>query len=161
MRPAVTGVGVRAGRGFTLIENMVALAIFAIGVMAIGYLLLDGMSLAQNSRGLTGAYIAAQDMAGMIRANGTNALSYNGIQTPAPGVAASTGGGPPGSVEATDVTTWEGILAALPGSGHTPPSGSVTVAPSLQGTTTCPCTTTILVSWGAGDQYVLQTMVDY
>ncbi len=161
MRPAVTGVARRADGGFTLIENMVALAVFAIGVMAIGYLLLDGMSLASDSRGLTGAYTAAQDMAGMIRANGTNAQTYNGIQTPAPGLTASSGAGAAGSVEAVDVSTWKGILATLPGSGPIPASGSVAVAPSLQGAVACPCVATISVSWGASDHYVLQTVVDY
>ncbi len=149
----------RALRGFTLIENMVALAIFAIGVMAIALLLLNSMGLAKNSRGLTGAFIAARDMAGMIRANTQNALTYNGIQTPAPALTASTGSGGTGSVEAIDVANWEAILAQLPGSGTTPPSGTVTVL-AANGAM-CPCDATITVSWGAGNQYILNTTVGF
>ena len=153
MRAAVT---TGAMRGFTLIENMVALAIFAIGVLAIAYLLMDSMGLARNSRGLTGATIAAEDMAGMIRADDAHALAYNGISTPG---AAGSGGA--GSMEALNVAHWEQILAQLPGSAAASPAGQVQVAPAIANTVTCPCQATISVSWGHNDHYVLQTMVGY
>ncbi|HUW98585.1 MAG TPA: prepilin-type N-terminal cleavage/methylation domain-containing protein [Acidiferrobacter sp.] len=144
--------------GFTLIENMVALAIFAIGIMAVVFLLLEGMAMSKGGQSLTQAYIAAQEMVGMLRAdaNGGNALGYNGINTvlPAGGVGAT-------GVELANITTWEESLAYLPGLGGTT-GGRGTVAVKAVGVAGCPCEATVTVYWTGGlNSYVLQTMVGY
>lgn len=153
--------GVRAA-GFSLIENMVAMVIFVIGILAIGYLIVDGMGLSKTSQGQTGAYVAAQEMAGMLRAAGSGALAYNGVTL-------SSTNPPTGNatIEQANLRTWWQALTQLPGA-----AGSATLAgtgqPRLQARiavvpvngTLCPCTATITESWGQ-DSYVVTTAVDY
>ncbi len=155
-RPAV-----REALGFTLIENMIALAVFAIGVLAIGFLIVDGMGLAKTGQGETGAYIAAQEMIGMLRGDSTGAINYNvNLSSTNP----PTGGTP----EDVNLETWWAALTQLPGT-----SGSPTIAatgkPRLQasiqiqsvfGTNQCPCNALITESWGQNN-YVVATTVDY
>ncbi|MHB8232971.1 MAG: type IV pilus modification PilV family protein [bacterium] len=145
-------------RGFTLIENMVALAIFSIGIMAIVYLLLEGMAMSKGGQSLTQAYIAAQEMAGMLRADAyaNSALSYNGINTTQPN--GGVGGSP---IEQTNIATWAQSLAYLPGSGGAV-GGYGTVQVLAVGAAGCPCEATITVHWTGGlNSYVVQTMVGY
>lgn len=148
--------------GFTLIENMIALVIFVVGILAIGYLIVDGMGLSKSSQGQTGAYVAAQEMAGMLRAAGPGALAYNGV-------ALSSTNPPMGNatIEETNLQTWWQALTQLPGT-----YGAATVAgtgqPRLQARiqvtpvngTLCPCNATITESWGQ-ETYVVTTAVDY
>ncbi|MEB8490777.1 type IV pilus modification PilV family protein, partial [Acidithiobacillus ferriphilus] len=65
-------------QGFTLIETMIALAIFAIGSMGILAILMTGFSTTAEGNNLTGGYEMAQNAIGMIRANGSNALQFDG-----------------------------------------------------------------------------------
>lgn len=145
-------------RGFTLIENMVALAIFAIGIMAIVFLLLNGIAISRTSHALTGAYVAMQDMVGMIRADPRDAMLYNGVDT-APGSAysAPSGGTGPGA----NINSWASVLAQLPGYGSRGGGyGTITVA-SVNGTKLCPCSATVTVYWGRANRYQVITDVAY
>jgi type IV pilus assembly protein PilV len=147
-------------QGFTLIENMVALAIFAIGITAIVYLLLNGIGLSRSSQSLTGAYIGMQEMAAMIRADGGEALQYNGVNTAVASSFPSTSY----PIADSNVASWANTLAELPGAPGTGKGGygTITVYPTLWATPgQCPCWATITVYWANGDSYAVQTIVGY
>jgi len=73
-------------QGFTLIELMVAMAIFAIGMLGLAALQGEGLRYNSNAYERTQAVILASDMADRIRANvgtgGANVL-YGAIASPA------------------------------------------------------------------------------
>lgn len=160
-RPGCARPAMRSASGFTLIENMIALAVFAIGVLAIGFLIVDGIGLAKTGQGETQAYIAAQEMIGMLRGDSAGAINYNvNLSSTSP----PTGGSP----EDVNLETWWAALSQLPGT-----SGSPTIAatgkPRLQasiqvvstfGNNQCPCNALITESWGQSS-YVVATTVDY
>ncbi len=81
-------------QGLTLIETMIALAIFAIGSLGILAILMTGFSTSAEGNNLTGGYQIAQNALGLIRANGSNALQFNGAayhqQATSPFLAAPT-----------------------------------------------------------------------
>lgn len=160
-RPIINWQGntrARNERGFTLIENMIALVIFAIGIMAIVYLLVDGMVMSKGGQSLTQAYIAADEMAGMLRTDAADALSYNGMNTSSAGANVS----PKGPVEATNIKTWEQSLQYLPGLGGAVGGYGTVAVTSLTNTVTCPCTAVITVYWAGGnDTYAEQTVIGY
>ena len=150
--------------GFTLIENLVAMVIFMIGIMAVTYLLADGVNLSKTGEGQTTAYIAAQEIVGMLRVSGPGALSYNGVtltsQNPPPG------GGT--SIFQTNLQTWWQSLLQLPGAAG-PPINASTGKPRLQaniqvipagGAGPCPCQAVITESWEQ-NTYVVSTEIGY
>ncbi len=153
---------VRRVSGFTLIENMVALAVFAIGALAIGYLIVDGMSLAKMGQGETEAYIAAQEMIGMLRGDSVTAINYNNVNLSS--VAPPTGG----TSEDLNLETWWAALMKLPGTAGSPviaATGKPRLQASIQvmsifGNNQCPCNALITESWGQ-NTYVVATTVDY
>ena len=149
-------------QGFTLIETMIALAIFAIGSLGILAILMTGFSTSAEGTNLTGGYQIAQNAVGLIRANGSNALQFNGAAV------SKTGNVTVPSSANTIVTqaiyTWknmlypQGLPPALPSA-----SGSITVV-SQQGNGMCPCAATVSVSWklnGTPETYSVQTIVGY
>ncbi|WP_298136411.1 prepilin-type N-terminal cleavage/methylation domain-containing protein [Acidiferrobacter sp.] len=143
--------------GFTLIENMVALVIFAIGMLAIVFVMLDGMSLSQSSQGLTQAYVAMQEIVGMMRADNLDIYQYNNVntQTAAPSTATVVG---------QNITTWMESLRHLPGSGTSVGGyGQIAITPTsgtLPGL--CPCNATVTITWAGGrNSYVVNTVVGY
>jgi type IV pilus assembly protein PilV len=147
-------------QGFTLIETMIALAIFAIGSLGILTILMNGFSINAEGNNLTGGYQIAQNAIGMIRANGSNALQFNGAAVSNTGIV--TGGG--GGMVAQAISTWKNMLyppglpSALPSA-----SGKIMVL-SQQGNGMCPCTATVSISWllnGTPETYSVQTIVGY
>ena len=150
-----------AGAGFTLIENMVALAVFAIGMLAIVYLFLYGIGASRTSQSLTQAYVAMQEIVGMMRADSAQALMYKNIDTQA---GASQVLPATNTIPATNVATWMNSLKALPGAGNQIGGyGKVTVTSApTSAPGTCPCDATIEIVWAGGeDKYVVQTVVGY
>ena len=156
--------GARKTLGFTLIENLVAMVIFMIGIMAVTYLLADGVHLSKTGQGQTTAYIAAQEIIGMLRVSGPGALSYNGValtsQNPPPGGGAS--------IFQTNLQTWWQTLLQLPGTAG-PPINASTGQPRLQasiqvtpsgGNGQCPCQAMITESWEQ-NTYVVSTEIGY
>ena len=98
--------------GFTLIENMVALAIFAVGMMAIVYIMLNGIGLSRTSQSLTQAYVAMQEIVSMMRADHLDEYLYNNVDT------LNGANVPPiSTVAGQNVATWMQSLKYLPGSG--------------------------------------------
>lgn len=67
--------------GFGLIEVLVALLVFAGGVLGIASMQLNGLGMISNSNSLSVAVIAASDMADRMRANpiGVSNGAYDGI----------------------------------------------------------------------------------
>lgn len=161
IRPSLPRRVVASVSGFTLIENMIALAIFAIGVLAIGYLVVDGMGLAKTGQGETGAYIAAQEIIGMLRGDSAGAINYNvSLSSTNPPIG--------GSPEDVNLETWWAALTQLPGaagSSTIAATGQPRVQASIQvssifGNNQCPCNALITESWGQ-NHYVVATTVDY
>lgn len=150
-------------QGFTLIETMIALAIFAIGSLGILTILMNGFSINAEGNNLTGGYQIAQNAIGMIRANGSNALQFNGAAISNTGI--PTVPGSANTVVAQAISpTWKNMLyppglpSALPSA-----SGKIMVI-SQQGNGMCPCTATVSISWllnGTPETYSVQTIVGY
>jgi len=149
-------------QGFTLIETMIALAIFAIGSLGILAILMTGFSTSAEGNNLTGGYQIAQNAVGMIRANGSNALQFNGAAVSATGNLTAPGSA--NTIVKQAINTWKNMMYP-PGLPPTLPSasGSITVL-SQQGNGMCPCATTVSVSWklnGTPETYSVQTIVGY
>ncbi|MCL4525750.1 MAG: prepilin-type N-terminal cleavage/methylation domain-containing protein [Gammaproteobacteria bacterium] len=152
----------RPEQGFTLIETMIAMAIFAIGSLGILAILMNGFSINAEGNNLTGGYQIAQNAIGLIRANGSNALQFNGAAVSNSGTVTVPGSA--NTVVAQAISTWKNMLyppglpPALPSA-----SSSITVL-SLQGNGMCPCTATVSISWllnGTPETYSVQTIVGY
>ncbi|WP_241792358.1 type IV pilus modification PilV family protein, partial [Acidithiobacillus thiooxidans] len=95
-------------QGLTLIETMIALAIFAIGSLGILAILMTGFSTSAEGNNLTGGYQIAQNALGLIRANGSNALQFNGAAISPTGNVTV-----PGSANTTvaqEISTWKNML---------------------------------------------------
>ncbi len=134
-------------RGFSLIEAMVALAIFAIGSLGILSLFLGSFSSSAQNQNLTSGFEIAQSAIGVLRADGSNALAMNGaVVTPS---GASNAALAP--------------VASVMSAYGMPPQAQVSLAvSSLLGTQQCPCSATVSVTWGQGAQtYQSQTIVGY
>jgi len=143
-------------RGFTLIENMVALAIFSVGMMAIVFMLLNGIALSRTGQSLTRVNLAMEEILGMIRSDGADAIQYNNVNT-ALTATVPTGAGP----VATNIATWIQSLKNLPGAGLvTGGSGSITMT-SVAGGVSCPCVAQVTIQWGIHKSYTVTTDVDY
>ena len=150
-------------QGFTLIETMIALAIFAIGSMGILAILMTGFSTTAEGNNLTGGYEMAQNAIGMIRANGSNALQFNGAAISNTGTVTVPGSANTVVAQAIS-STWKNMLyppglpSALPSA-----SGKIMVI-SQQGNGMCPCAATVSISWllnGIPETYSVQTIVGY
>lgn len=143
--------------GFTLIENMIALAVFAIGMMGIVYMMLNGVGLSRTSQSLTQAYVAAQEIIGMMRADQFGIYQYNNVNTKNGAPSVST-------VAGQNVSAWMQSLQYLPGSGATPGGyGQITVTPRVGVSAgSCPCDARITITWAGGRKsYVVETVVGY
>ncbi len=141
---------------------MIALAIFAIGSMGILAILMTGFSTTAEGNNLTGGYEMAQNAIGMIRANGSNALQFDGAAVSKTG--SVTVPGSANTVVAQAIVSWKNMLhpAALPPALPSA-NGNIAVI-SLQGGGMCPCTATISVGWlsnGTPEAYTVQTIVGY
>ncbi len=132
--------------GLTLIEAMAALAIFAIGSLGILSLFLGSFSMSAQNQNLTSGYEIAQSAVGVLRANGAQALTLDGA-----------------TVSATQASNslLKPVSQVMSAYGM-PPKAQVTFAVTpLNGTTTCPCSATVSVTWGNGQTYTTQTIVGY
>lgn len=78
---SLTTAQVITQRGFGLIEVLVAILVFAGGVLGIASMQLNGLGMISNSNSLSVAVIAASDMADRMRANplGVSNGAYNAI----------------------------------------------------------------------------------
>ena len=132
--------------GLTLIEAMVALAVFAIGSLGILSIYLGTFSSAQQNQDLTSGYEIAQSAMGILRANGANALSLNG--------ATAT----PTQVSSSLLSPVSQVMSAYGMPAQTQVSLSVN---SLNGNGQCPCSAAVTVSWAGGHVYSTQSIVGY
>ena len=133
--------------GLTLIEAMVALAVFAIGSLGILSIYLSTFSTAAQNQNLTSGYQIAQSAVAVLRANGSNALSLNGS------IVTAT---PPSSALLLPVSQ------SMSAYGMPPSSQVELTVSSLNGNGLCPCSATVSVSWEGGQNvYSTQTVVGY
>jgi prepilin-type N-terminal cleavage/methylation domain len=92
-------------QGLTLIETMIALAIFAIGSLGILAILMTGFSTSAEGNNLTGGYQIAQNAVGLIRANGSNALQFNGAAVSNTGTITVPGSA--NTIVTQEINTWK------------------------------------------------------
>ena len=98
-------------RGFTLLEVMIALLIFSLGLLGMAGLMVVSVKTNQSAYLRTQASFLAQSMADRMRANlgqiGAYAITYPGSTTDPCAGGASCG---PGSVATHDIAIWSGQL---------------------------------------------------
>ena len=130
-------------KGFTLIELMVAMTIFAFGMLGLAALQGIGLKYNSNAYERSQAVIFASDMADRIRASidgtGVSFTNYNGIVSPAVAPAPATCTGAGNACTAAEMAAVDGF-EWLTSVAQTLPSGTGTVACA---TPTC----TITVGW--------------
>jgi type IV pilus assembly protein PilV len=121
----------RTTRGFTLLEVLIALLIFSLGLLGMAGLLTVSVKTNHSAYLRTQAFLLAQDMADRMRANAAglwaNAYTLNTITTPpsTPGLASyvastacTTGTCTPAQVAARDLQLWQNQLTQfLPNAG--------------------------------------------
>jgi len=113
MKPRQTR-SLRRGRGFTLVEALVALLALSIGLLGVAALQLSGLKNNLSAAWRSQATYLAYDVIDRMRANRDRRTDYRCVQGPAPN---------PGGVATTDLQAWKANLgAALPGG-----DGTVTV----------------------------------
>lgn len=136
--------------GFTLIELMVAVAIFAFGVLGLAALQGQGLKFNSNAYERSQAVILAADMADRIRANldagRNNAMLYGAISgnpvVPAPATCTGAGNACTGAqMAAVDAYEWLSLIQQIL------PQGTGSVTCSTPGACTPSDTYTITVGW--------------
>jgi type IV pilus assembly protein PilV len=109
-------------QGFTLIEVMIAIAIFAFGILALAYLETSIQKLSTNSQYITTANNAANQMTGYLwtaLGNGSDTstiMEYNNLKVTASGVSSTATG-----TQLANISTWQQTLLGLSGTGATLP----------------------------------------
>jgi type IV pilus assembly protein PilV len=112
-------------RGFTLVEVLVALVIFAVGLLGIAALHIESLNAGRSALNRTQAVALASDLADRIRSNreacvpGTDPCAYegNGVETPD---CEATTGCSPDELAANDIFRWRAIgTQQLPGFSST------------------------------------------
>jgi type IV pilus assembly protein PilV len=107
----------RHGRGFTLVEALVALLALSIGLLGVAGLQLSGLRNNISAAWRSQATYLAYDVIDRIRANRNARMAYN------TGFGAVPAAGPSAPVAQNDLAAWKANLAAaLPGG-----DGSITV----------------------------------
>ena len=103
----------RPHAGFSLIENMIALVVLAIGLMGLAAMQDVGLSRNINAHEITLATNLASEMVERIHNNTKNVVAYNGINT----LNSATQPAAAQVMARGDYTQWQGRLAAsnLPG----------------------------------------------
>ena len=151
-------------QGFNLIEVMVAIAIFAFGILALTYLQLSIQKLDTNSQYITTANDAANQMTGYLwtaLGNGsdtTNIMEYNNIQVSATAVSTTAAG-----AQLANVQSWQRTIIGLNSNGQNLPdtglpqaTGQVTgiTCSATDGSNStcstsepCACTASITIQW--------------
>ena len=152
----------RIARGFTLLEVLIALVIFSLGVLGMAGLLTVSVKTNHSAYLRTQAFLLAQDMADRMRANAPalwispNPYNLNAIATPpaTPALAAtgafsdpcSTASCTPSGVAARDLLLWQSQLTQfLPnvGAAIVCQNAASTGTPKAPYSTTCE----IQISW--------------
>lgn len=152
-------------QGFTLIEVMIAIAIFAFGILALAYLELSIQKLSSNSQYITTANNVANQMTGYLwtalgdGSNTSTIMEYNNAQVTATGISSAATGN-----QLTNIKDWQQTILGLGTNGTTPlpdtglplASGQVTgitcSATDGSGSTCsasepCACSATIIIRW--------------
>lgn len=116
MKPKSGTTRSKASRGFTLIEVLIALVIFTIGLMGLAAMMVTSVKTNHSSYLRTQAGHLAQAMADRMRSNLGQINAYNGNYNPLAGVAnpcLSTAPCPPVQLVQRDLSVWLGQIRAL------------------------------------------------
>jgi type IV pilus assembly protein PilV len=112
----------RRNAGFTLVEVLVALVIFAVGLLGIAALHIESLNAGRTALNRTQAVALASDLADRIRANreactvGTAVCEYESATGAVTAACENTTGCTPAELAATDVFRWRAVGAVqLPG----------------------------------------------
>lgn len=153
----------QSGKGFSLLEVLIALVVLSIGMMGVAAMFVDSLRNSGSAIYRTRAVIYAQDMADRIRANQSAAASYVAAVADTGTDNGCADSGETGSVVAAvqctaaqmaahDIFTWKQIIE----DGQTGlPGGEASIARNAG---TVPATYTITVQWTEQDEdlnYVL------
>ncbi|WP_414039134.1 prepilin-type N-terminal cleavage/methylation domain-containing protein [Acidithiobacillus sp. M4-SHS-6] len=150
--------------GFTLIEVMIAIAIFAFGILALAYLEMSVQKLSANSQYITTANNAANQMTGYLwtaLGNGSDTsgiMAYDNTSVTASGISSGASG-----TTLSNISAWQQTLLGLnsqdeilPDTGLPQATGQVTgiVCSAMDGSGNtcsasepCACTANISISW--------------
>jgi type IV pilus assembly protein PilV len=112
----------RRSEGFTLVEVLVALVIFAVGLLGIAALHIESLNAGRTALNRTQAVALASDLADRIRANrqactvGSASCEYESAIGAVTAACETTTGCTPAELAATDIFRWRAIGATqLPG----------------------------------------------
>lgn len=109
-------VSLSTARGFSLLEVLVALLVFSIGLMGVAGLQLLGVSHSRDAYFRTQALTLSYDIADRMRANldAVDSGDYDGISGTLNTSCRSTSGCTSAQMAADDVALWKQLLAGLP-----------------------------------------------
>ena len=116
MKQTAASMRSKASKGFTLIEVLIALVIFTIGLMGLAAMMVTSVKTNHSSYLRTQAGHLAQAMADRMRSNLGQVNAYNGSYNPLIGVAnpcGSTAPCPPVQLVQRDLSVWLGQIRAL------------------------------------------------
>jgi len=145
-----------ARRGFTLLEVLIALLVFSLGLLGLAGLMVVSVKTNQSAYLRTQASFLAQSMADRMRANTGQVNAYAGdydASTAAPLGAPDPCGASacdPGQLVARDRAVWSGQLVQLMPSGvvaHIECNGTVLGTPATSGAATYDGTCSFLIQW--------------
>jgi len=151
-------------QGFNLIEVMIAIAIFAFGILALAYLQLAIQKLDTNSQYITTANDAANQMTGYLwtalgdGSNTSNIMEYNNMQVNKSAVSTTATG-----AQLANVQSWRQTIIGLNSNGQIlPDTGLPQATGQVTGITCsatdgshstcstsepCACTASITIQW--------------
>ncbi len=148
-----TGCAPRRGRGFSMVEAMVALVVLAVGMLGIAGLFVMTLRAGGNAIYRMQAVNLAQDVADRIRANKTAVLAYQGSAANNNCEGPGSGNCTPALLAANDLAIWTAQIAVALPSG----TGRIVVTPPAAAGQ--PATYSIFVNWLEQGQAANQTVL--
>jgi len=138
--------------GFSLVEVMVSLAIFAIFSVAALYIFTRNAAVVVENSQLANLYRACDSIGSLLDAS-ADAVDWNGAT-----FTASTVSGVPSGDSSLDSASLAGIQGDLGSAGS---GASIGLAVVPDNGTTCPCTATATLQWGSNNSQTVTWQTRY